>query len=207
MSEDKEKDSENKEKDINKNDDKAKAKDELQKEMKELGIVGVVFDEKNGTVIGITESGRPKIIDKSAALFLMKNLNIVSPNGNNYALGDKNKEADSVAEVDTTKIREAENVSENAEKNKEALERVERAKRRSEELKRRPDGFEMALNRVLGKKPSDMNREILSGSLSDDLKLVSAAVAKRHLENIGKTIAQTVEKAAFNGKTAHGGRP
>ena len=65
----------------------------------------------------------------------------------------------------------------------------------------------MALNRVLGKKPSDVNKEILSGSLSDDLKLVSAAVAKRHLENIGKTIAQTVEKSAFNGKKSYGGRP
>ena len=186
--------SENKEKNIEEKDDKAKAKDELNKEMKELGIVGVVFDEKNGNVIGITEAGKPKIIDRSAALFLMKNLNIVSPNGNNYAIGDKNKEAGSVAEVDTTKVREAQEASENVERTKEAMERVEKAKSRSEELKRRPDAFEMALNRVLGKKPKDTNKEILSGSLSEDLKLISTTIAKRYLKNVGKTTAQTVEQ-------------
>jgi predicted transcriptional regulator len=132
----------------------------------------------------------------------MKNLNIVSPNGNNYALGDKNKEADSVAEVDTTKIREAEAVSENAEKTQEAMERVERAKRRSEELKRRPDGFEKALQQVLGKNPNDVNNEILSGSINDDLKLIGKTIAKRYAENMGKNIAQTAEKAFIKGYNA-----
>lgn len=202
MSENKEKDSENKEINSNKKDDKAIAKEELNKELKGLGIVGVVFDPKNGNVIGITESGYPKIIDRSAALSLIKNLNVVSPNGNNYALGDKNKEAGSVAEVDTTKVREAEAVSENEQKIKEAKERIEKAKNRSEELKRRPDGFEMALQQVLGKNPNDVNNEILSGSINDDLKLIGKTIAKRYAENMGKNIVQTAEKAFIKGYNA-----
>ena len=115
---------------------------------------------------------------------------------NNYALGDKNKEADSVAEVDTTKIREAENVAENVEK-KEVQERIEEAKRRSGELNKEPDGFETALNRVLGKKPDNLKKEVQSGILTPELNFVRNEILARVAKNMAKSLEKTAQKA-FN---------
>lgn len=178
-------------KDINKNETKEEAKYKLEKEMKELGIVGVVLDEKNGTIIGITDSGHLKLIDRNTATFIAKNLNIVSPYGNNYALGDKNKEVDGVAEVDATKMKEAEDVSEKVEKNKAEKGQVEEARRGSEELKKEPDGFELALNKVMGGNPDKLKKEIQRGILTPELNTIRNEILTRVAKNMGKSLERT----------------
>ena len=185
-------------------DEKKEAKNKLENKMKNLNIVGVVYNEKTKVYIGITENGTPKIINQDDALIIGDHLKNIGCTRNSYALGDENKEADNSSDVDAVKVREANDVAEDKEKAQTGNQRSEEAKSRLEEAKREPDGFEMAYNRFFGRSPESTKKEVYRGIISDDLKTMSNTVASRALQNMAKTVSNGVQKVVARKEKAMG---
>lgn len=79
--------------------------------------------------------------------------------------------------MDITKISEADNFVENEKKVKDRLEEIQKRKEENEAT-REPDGFELALNRVLGRSSDDLIKETKRGILSGDVKIVCNHILK-----------------------------
>ena len=183
--------------------DKDVAKKQLEKKMKMLGIVGVVYDEKNGLVIGVEENGNPKIINQDDAFVISKNLNIIGGSRNNYALGDTNQNKEDAPQLDSSKVNEAKDEGEKVKKSEETKQRIEKDKKRLEELKKEPNAMEKALQKVLGRNSNNLKKEILSGKTSPEIKDICSKLAARAASNIAKG-AQKITKQISK---SIGGRP
>lgn len=186
-----------------KDKDKDNAKTELEKTMKLLGVVGVVYDEKNGLVIGVGENGQPKLIDQYDAMFIVKNLTIINGAKNNYAIGDNFKQPTEEHQLDSSKVNEVKDDVEKAKQSEEIKQRIEKAKERSKEMKKEPNAMEDSLKRIFGKRPDKVKRDILSGKPSSELKEICAKIATRAALNTVRNVQITAQQIS---KTM-GGRP
>ena len=172
---------------------KFEAQDNLDKKLKQLGIVGVVYDEKNRMVVGVSENGTPKVIDQGEAFVILKNLSVVAPNRNDYAVGDDANKNVEPARVDETKIKEAEKKAEEQAKADETNKRVEKARERAEEVKNQSNAMEDAWSLFCGGKKldKDAKRGVMTPIASELFK----KVAKRAAKNAGKSLVKNMEKA------------
>ena len=183
--------------------DKDVAKKQLEKKMKMLGIVGVVYDEKNGLVIGVEENGNPKIINQDDAFVISKNLNIIGGIRNNYALADSNQNKEEAPQLDSSKVNEVKEESEKDKKSEETKQRIEKDKKRLEELKKEPNAMEKALQKVLGRNSNNLKKEILSGKTSPEIKYICLKLAARAASNIAKVAPKITKQIS----KSIGGRP
>lgn len=185
-----------KEPDSKQDKDKAEAKQTIEKKMKLLGIVGVVYDEKTGLVMGVEDNGTPKVLNHDDASFIISKINTISSNRNSYALGDQNKDNNDAAQVDSVKANELIDEGEKKKKEKETKQRIDDAKNHSQETKKEPNAFETALNRVLGKNPDKLKADVHSGRISPELETVCRYVATRAATNMAQTTSKAVVNAA-----------
>lgn len=174
--------------------DKDLAKDNLDKKMKMLGIVGVVHDEKTGMVVGIQENGQPKLINQDDAFLIAKNLNTINPNRNNYALGDEGKNQDDAAQLDQSKIKEVEEKCEDKQKRDEAKQEKEENKEFSKEKPRESNAMEDAMNKVFGGNQDRLKKDILSGRTSPELKEICTQITARTAKNAAKGVQQATQQ-------------
>ena len=181
-----------KEPDSKQDKDKAEAKETIEKKMKSLGIVGVVYDEKTGFVMGVEGNGSPKVLSQEDASLIISKINTISSNRNSYALGDQNKDNNDAAQVDSAKANELKDEGEKKKQEEENQSRIDEAKKHSQETKKEPNAFETALNKVLGKNPDKLKAEIHSGRLSPELKTVCEAVATRAATNMARTTSKVM---------------
>lgn len=190
-----------------KDTDKDTAKQKVESFLKEKGLVGVVYGEKSGIVMGVDETGTPKLINQNDAYYIISQMGKISPNRCSYALNDNNKDKDvDPAQVDTIKEGEIKEKSENIKENKsEVQQRIDEARKRIKEERKEPDALESSLNKLLGKNPDNLKKDLLGGIVPPKLHEICKKVASRAAENIGKQAVKVLNNSL--GKNKGKGRP
>ena len=188
-----------------KDTDKDIAKQKVETFLKEKGLVGVVYDEKSGVVMGVDETGTPKLINQNDAYYIISQMGKINPNRCSYALNDNNKDKDvDPAQVDTTKEGEIKEKSENIKENKsEEQQRIDEARKRIKEERKEPDALESSLNKLLGKNPDKLKKDLLGGIVPPKLHEICKKVVSRAAKNMGKVLVKTAEKAIKNVRGRH----